>query len=186
MRLRFLPSLLIFISAYSPLAIIFLIQDYDYDRQTIAHPAIVWSLLALSAISCLLTYAAVRLIHVSSPPVVVQSASNQSGSLINYSIPYMITFFVMDLGNMKLLLSFGFFMIIMYFLTMRTHNIFINPILVFLGYGIYDVCYVRNGKPCQDFFLVKGERLEKGEHCRVAEVSQQMFVVTERKLGGDL
>ena len=180
MKLRFLSSILIFLSAYSPLSIIFLIQDIDFAKKEIMHPNIVWTILCLSVLSCIILWVAVHQLKSSSPPITVKSVSNRSSELINYSIPYMISFFVMDLGDLKLLLSFGFFMFIMYGLTMKTHNIFVNPILAVMGYNIYDVHYERNGKECEDFFLVKGGRLRKNERCRVVELSEQLVIVTER------
>ena len=125
-------------------------------------------------------WASVHFQKSSSPPVTIDSVSIRSGELINYSIPYMISFFVMDLGSANLLLSFGFFMIIMYILTLKTHNIFINPILAIMGYNLYDVHYTRNGKEYEHFFLVKGERLKVNERCRIAEISEQLYLVTER------
>lgn len=180
MKLRFLSSLLIFLSAYSPLSIIFLIQDFDFSNKTLAHPNTVLTILVVSTLSCILLWVAVRYLKSSSPPITVKSVSNRSGELINYSIPYMISFFVMDLGNPKMLLSFGFFMLIMYVLTLKTHNIFINPVLAVMGYNIYDVHYERNGNECEDFFLVKGVRLRKNELCRIIEISEQLYVVTDR------
>ena len=69
----------------------------------------------------------------------------------------MISFVVSDMGNLKLLISFAFFMFILYLLTMKTHNIFINPVLLLMGYGIYNVHYERNGNECEDLFLGKGK-----------------------------
>lgn len=92
----------------------------------------------------------------------------------------MISFFVMDLGSINLILSFGFFMLIMFELTLKTHNIFINPILAAMGYNLYDVKYQKNGNEFENFFLVKGERLKESETCRIFEVSEQLFLVTER------
>lgn len=180
MKLRFMSSLLIFLSAYSPLSIIFLIQDFDYAIEKIMHPQIVWPIIGISALSCFLLWAAVRSPQTSYPPITIMSVSNRSGELINYSIPYMISFFVMDLGDLRLLLSFGFFMFIMFWLTMKTHNIFINPVLAVMGYNIYDVHYKRDNNECEDFFLVKGKRLQKDERCRIVEISEQLFLVTER------
>ena len=137
-------------------------------------------ILGISIISCIIVFAAVKLLKVSSPPVKIVSVSNKSGELINYSIPYMISFFVMDLGEVKLLISFGFFMIIMYFLTLKTHNIFINPILALMGYNIYDVKYDKNGRELQTFFLIKGDRLKKGEKCQIVELSEHLYFVTTR------
>lgn len=180
MKLRFFSSLLIFLSAYSPLSIIFLIQDFDISAKEVIHPWVVWPIVGLSLLSCVLLWVAIGSLKSSSPPITVASVSNRSGELINYSIPYMISFFVMDLGDIKMLLSFGFFMVIMYFLTMKTHNVFINPVLAVMGYNLYDVHYERDGNELEDFFLVKGGRLLSQERCRIAEVSEQLYVVTER------
>ncbi|MBN4079626.1 hypothetical protein JYT60_00140 [bacterium AH-315-C08] len=180
MKLRFFPSVLLFLSAYSPLSIIFLIQDYDFENNLLKHPEIVWPIFGVSVISCILMWASVSLLKFSTSPITIESVSNRSGELINYSIPYMISFFVMDLGSINLLLSFGFFMFIMYWLTLKTHNIFINPILAVMGYNLYDVRYKKNGREYERFFLVKGERLRKNERCLIAELSEQLFLVTER------
>lgn len=182
MKLRFIASILIFISAYSPLSIIFLIQDFDTHNMTLKHPVLIWQIIGVSLLSCIIVWAAVYFIKGSRPPVTIKKVSNRSGELINYSIPYMISFFVMDLGNTKLLLSFLFFMIIMFVITLKTHNIFVNPILACMGYNLYDVTYERDGNECEDFFLIKtkGQRLTNGESCRIVELSEQLYLVTER------
>lgn len=180
MKLRLPSSMLVFVSAYSPLSVIFFIQDFDAATWRPKHPYIVWSLLAIAVMSCIVLWAAVNHLKTSSPPVKILRASNRSGELINYSIPYLVTFFVMNLDDVKMLLSFAFFMLIMYWLTLKTHNIFVNPVLACLGYNLYDVTYERNGRERQDFFLVKAPRLKAAELCRVVELSEQLFVVTER------
>ncbi len=38
MRLRFGASILIFLSAYAPLSVIFLIQDFDFAKKEVMHP----------------------------------------------------------------------------------------------------------------------------------------------------
>jgi hypothetical protein len=180
MKLRFLSSAFIFISAYSPLAVIFAIQDFDLKNNTFSHPYTVWSIISVAALSCVIVWLAVSKIKVSTPPITVMSVSNRSGELVNYAIPYMISFFAIDLGNIKMLLSFGFFMLMMYWLTIKSHNIFINPILALLGYNLYSVKYTRDNLEREDFFLIKGNRLSIGESCRIVELSEQLFLVTER------
>ena len=191
MRVRLVPSVLIFLSAYSPLSLIFLIQDFDFVKKEITHPWLVGTTLVVSVLSCILLWLSVSRLETSAPPITVKAVSRRSGELINYSIPYMISFVVSDMGNLKLMISFVFFMFILYWLTMRTHNIFINPVLVFMGYSIYNVHYERNGYDCEDLFLVKvkdrwlqkkvkDRRLQKNERCRIVEISEQLYVVTER------
>ena len=74
----------------------------------------------------------------------------------------MVTFFVMNLDDTKMLLSFGFFMLII-LMTLKTHNIFVNPILACLGYNLYDVTHERNGPRTGGLFLVKALRLKPSD-----------------------
>lgn len=157
-----------------------MIQDYDFECGILKHPEIVWPVLGLAIISCLVVWISVSCVKVSSPPVKITNVSNRSGELINYSIPYMISFFVIDLENTNLLLSFAFFMVIMFWMTMKTHNIFINPILTLLGYNLYEVRYENQGVECENFFLVKDDRLQQNDKCRITELSEKLFLVTER------
>lgn len=180
MKLRFLASILIFISAYSPLSVIFLIQDINFDCWTLKNPEIVLPFLGVSLLSCIIIWAAVRCIKVSNPPVTIKSCKNKSGELINYSVPYMVSFFVMDLSNPNALLSFSFFMIITYVITLKTHNLFVNPILAIIGYNVCEITYQKDGRDQQDFVLIKGERLRSQEYCRLAHLSEKLLLVTER------
>jgi len=180
MKLRIIASILIFISAYSPLSFVFLIQDFDFAVNKLKHPQAVFIMLGISLLSCLILSIAVRTVRSSNAPVKVKSSSIRSGELINYSIPYMISFFIMDLSNPNQYLSFGFFMLLMYWMTMKTHNIFINPILAIMGYGIYNVRYELDGKEFEDFFLVKGERLQTDQKYKIQRISECLYIVTER------
>lgn len=73
MKLRFLSSILIFISAYSPLSIIFLIQNLDLKTWSLQNPLIIWSMVAVSVLSCTAIWASVRFTKVSTPPVTILS-----------------------------------------------------------------------------------------------------------------
>jgi hypothetical protein len=132
MKLRFWGAVLVFISAYSPLSVIFVIQDARWVHKTFffENPILTISCLAVSAISCVLLIATVKTVKTGTEPVRIIEVSRRSGELVNYSIPYMISFFVVDLGDVRTLISFGFFLVLMFWMTYRTHNVFINPILV--------------------------------------------------------
>ena len=154
MKLRFWASVLIFISAYSPLSVIFLIQDFELPGWRLKHPLVIGITLAVSVISCIAIWVAVSRLKTSSPPVKILKVSNRSGELVNYSIPYLVSFFALNLDDTKMLLSFGFFMVIMYWMTLKTHNIFVNPILgPVLAMIVYDVQYKRRSKEREDFFF---------------------------------
>lgn len=180
MKLRLFSSVVIFLSAYSPLAIIFCIQDFDFEKQELIHPLVIWPILGLATVSCITLWATVSFPKVSTAPVTIKSVTNKSGELVSYTIPYMVSFFVIEHWDAQLLASFAFFMFIMFWLTLKTHTIFNNPILAMMGYNIFDVHYETNGRECQDILLAKGERLRKNEQCRIVEISEQLYLVTER------
>lgn len=178
MKLRLVASMLIFISAYSPLSIIFAIQDFSWATKQFAHSWIIYTMLAVSIISIITVLTAIST-KSSTPPVTIISISNKSGELVNYSVPYMMSFFVIDLSNIKLLISFSFFMLIMFILAYRTHNLFMNPILAIFKYSLYEVEYERDEAFFNAFFLHKDGELSQGDKCRISEISDGLFSITK-------
>jgi len=172
-------ALLIFMSAYSPLSIIFALQDFCWETKQLAHPKTTFSILVASFICIIVTFRAIKFLEKQAArnvPVIITKVSYYSGELINYSIPYMVSFFVMDLGNPSLLLSFCLFMFIMFVITVRTHNTFINPLLCFLGYNLYKITYKRDAHEFEDFLLAKGDRPQQGDHCQLAHLSERLTI----------
>lgn len=143
MRLRFFASLLVFISSYFPLVLIFIIKDLDDTTFYPSHPITAAIIAALVLIACAIVLLAARKIE-SGVPVKVLKVSNKSGDMFTYTIPYMISFYNFDLGDWKTLLSLVVFMSLMFALSYRTQNVFINPVLALAGYGLYD-CQVKDG-----------------------------------------
>ena len=152
MKLKIVPSILIFMSVYTPLTIIFLTQDFDWQSKKILHPEIMYPILGVIFISLIFFFIWIILksIKVSTPPVKVISVYKKSNAIINYSIPYKISFFLIDL------------------------------FLAVIGYKVNDVKYKKDNRGFKSFFFIKGGRLKKGESCRIVELSKNIFLVTER------
>ena len=184
MKLHPWTAWLIFISSYSPLALIICIRDLKEGANLLGdfhfglqHPQAVYWILAVALLSVAVLLLTMRSIE-GGDPVKVTRVQNQSGELVNYAIPYMITFFEFDLGDGRSVAAFAAFMLLMLLLTMRTHNIFINPVLSLFRYGLYEVEYEENGKAKQATFLAKKE-FWREDTCRVRRLSRFLFVVTE-------
>ncbi|MCY1636391.1 hypothetical protein [Marinifilum sp. D737] len=176
---RIIASIFLFLSAYSPLWGIFLIQDLDFETWKLSHPALVWTGICISIFSCVIILFAVRQPKISVPPVKVLYASNRSSDLLNYSIPYMVSFFALDLDSINSLLSFAFFMLILYLLTLKTHNIFLNPTLALFGYNLYNISYEQNSEIIEKCCLVQGKKPLKNDKCRIIVLSENISLVTE-------
>ncbi|PKQ62525.1 hypothetical protein BZG02_12440 [Labilibaculum filiforme] len=176
---RIIASLFLFLSAYSPLWGIFLIQDLNFETWELSHPILVWIGIGISIFSCAVILFAVKQPKISVPPVKVIKASNRSGDLLNYSIPYMVSFFALDLDSINSLLSFTFFMLILYLLTLKTHSIFINPTLALFGYNLYNISYEQNSEILDKCCLVKGSKPKKDSYCRIIDLSENISLITQ-------
>jgi hypothetical protein len=179
MRLRHWVSVVLFISSYSPLALILLIGDFDPQTKSLKNPAISLSILFVSFLSVLLLFVVMRQIR-QGDTIKITSVCNQSGELVNYTIPYMISFFRFDLGGIQSFSCFLLFMVLMCVLTIRTQNIFINPILALAGYGLYDVEFTRGQ---EDFhaILLSQHKLHRNQECRVRQLADFLYCVTDPK-----
>ncbi|MCW3787226.1 hypothetical protein [Plebeiibacterium sediminum] len=144
-----------------------------------SHPILVWTGIVISIISCIIIYSAIDNAKLAVPPVKVVAISNKSSDLLNYSIPYMVSFFALDLNSINSLLSFAFFMLVLFLLTLKTHNIFVNPILALLGYSLLHVVYEKDGETNQKSCLVKGTRPKKNDICRIVDLSDNISVISE-------
>ncbi len=184
MKPRFFISLLIFLSAYAPLALIVAAKDFDWDRHAFAHLQGSWACLGLGFLSLIVlksTMEAFRGQH----PVEIKSVKGRSGDLINYSIPYLVTFVTVDkFFELSNLVPFGLFMALMFLLTLKTQSLFINPLLAAMGYGLYDVEFQEGEVEKAGVFLVKGEIRPKMP-VRMVRLSQFLYLATGQLTDGD-
>ena len=179
MGIRFWTLPLIFISSYSPLALIVYVHDLPeagpFYRPE--HPFTAFTFLGIAALSVVALWGTMRSFRSGGAPITVQKVSNKSGELVNYAVPYMITFFTFDAGDWRSLVAFGLFMALMFALTVRTHNILLNPVLSLLGYNLYDVEYLDGKSPKQSAFLSE-HPLAPGDVCLVEKASLFLRIVT--------
>jgi hypothetical protein len=176
-----------FISSYFPLALIFIIKDLDNEKFYPKHPITAALITELVLISCFVVLLAARKIE-SGVAVKMMKVSNKSGDMFTYTIPYMISFYNFNLGDWKTLLSLLVFMSLMFALSYRTQNVFINPLLALTGYGLYD-CQIKDGsREVQGLFISKHE-FQLGDTCIVERLSNFLYFVSsvqsKEKRNGD-
>jgi hypothetical protein len=141
MKPRKLTSIILFISAYSPLFVIFAVKDWDFSRNKFGHPWLTFGIIAASVISVIILLLIFGNLHKGNRCVTIKSISNRSMDLINYTLPYIVSFFGFDLSETADVISLGIFLAILFILTVRSHSIFMNPILSIVGYGLYDITF---------------------------------------------
>lgn len=179
LRLRFWASLLIFISGYAPLLAILAIKDlqivgpYPVPR----HPWLFGVLLTLALLSSVMVLSAVKTIT-SGLPVEVTKAANKSGEMFGYTIPYVLSFVRVDLGDWQTLVSLLIFLSMMFAVAYRTQTVFVNPVLALAGYMLIDCTFKRAGAEIQAMVVTRIP-LKIGATYTFERLSHYLYAATE-------
>lgn len=185
MKPKIITSILLFISSYSPLFIIFAVKDFDFVKTyKFSHPLPTYIMLGVTALSVILLFIVVGTIKRGSMCVNVLSVKNRSVDLINYTIPYMLSFFGIDLSKPQDAISLTIFMLIMLLLTITSKSIFINPILALVGYGLYDLEYRFDGRTFSTVVISKFD-LNTGDWLYIRSLTKFLYFITEKRIDND-
>lgn len=178
LRLRPLVSLVLFLSAYSPLMIILVIKDIDPSKpwflQSPIHSCI---LLLIAVASSFITLRAVKEVD-GGLPVVITKASNKSGDMFGYTVPYMLSFMRIDLSDVQTILSLVIFMGVLFVMAYRTQTVFINPILAMTGYLLIDCTFKRGVKEVQAMVITK-KPISIGDSCQLERLSHYLYIAAQ-------
>ncbi|KAB1068974.1 hypothetical protein F6U93_04260 [Tamlana haliotis] len=180
MKPKIWTSILLFISAYSPLFLILAVKDFDFDYTCrFQHPFVIYVMLGLSILSVLILFLIIKFMPRGNMPVVIKTVSNRSVDLINYTIPYILSFFGFDLSKYEDIISLAIFLTIMLVLTITSRSLFLNPILAFAGYGLYDIEYQFNERTKSIAVLSKHE-LKSGQKFYIKSLTRFLYLVKEK------
>jgi hypothetical protein len=160
--------------------LILAVKDFDFEKTyRLQHPIAIYILLGLSVLSIIILFATLRLIKRGNMPVVIKSVSNRSVDLINYTIPYILSFFGFDLSKWEDVISLVIFMTIMLVLTITSRSLFLNPILAFAGYGLFDIEYEFNGQLKTISVLSKIEP-KVGQQVYLKSLTRFLYLIKEQ------
>jgi hypothetical protein len=160
--------------------LILAVKDFDFkETYRLQHPLAVYIMLGLSILSVVILFLILKLIKRGNMPVKIKSVRNRSIDLINYTIPYILSFFGFDLSKWEDVISLAIFMTIMLVLTITSRFLFLNPILAFAGYGLYDIDYEFNGETKTISVLSKIE-LKTGEQVYIKSLTRFLYLIKEQ------
>ena len=179
LRLRPWASLVLFLSAYSPLMLILIIKDYDTTNPGLLpqNPVFSGILLLIAVFSSMAVLCSVREID-SGLTVTITKASNKSGDMFGYTIPYMLSFMRVDLDDWQILVSLALFLTILFIMAYRTQTVFVNPILALAGYMLIDCTFKRGDKENQAMVVTRLP-LAAGSTCRIERLSYYLYVAVK-------
>lgn len=185
MKPKLLTSILLFISAYSPLFLILAIKDFDFhETYTFYHPTGISILLGLSFLSIILLFITVKSIKRGNKIVTVKTVQNRSIDLINYTIPYIVSFFSFNLSKIEDILSLVIFLLLLLLLTLKSKSVFMNPILLIAGYNLYDLNYEYDGKDHSTIVISKFE-MKPNERFYIRSLTRFLYFVAEKEIDND-
>lgn len=105
---------------------------------------------------------------------------SRSVDLINYVIPYIVSFLGIDFSRMGGVLSFIVFLTLLFWLTIKSKSIFMNPMLLLFGYNLYDLEYEYDNKRYETLVLSKYE-MKKGERYYVRSLTRFIYFITKKE-----
>ena len=120
-------------------------------------------------------------------PVQVIKASNKSGDMFGYTIPYMLSFLRVDLSDWQTIVSLVIFMAILFVMAYRTQTVFVNPVLALAGYMLIDCTFKRGNNEIQAMVVTRTP-LSIGKFYQMERLSHYLYIAAaqdESKQSGE-
>ena len=155
MQFRIFSALIIFIGSYLPLSIILLAQNFDFSA---FHRALCWS---SGSIRCaiplqnpemavgffvftLVCFGVTLYVLRSIDPqqdISITEADYVPTDLMNYTLPYVVSFMSIEYQNTGKFIGFLIFLGWMFWISYKSGQIILSPLLIALGWRLYAVSY---------------------------------------------
>ena len=155
MQFRVLTAVLIFLGSYFPLSVILLAQDYDYSSVRLPtcwriclptcslplkNPTFALSIFCVCAACFLVTLIVLAFVK-PKHEIELLEAKYIPTDLMNYTLPYVVSFMSIDYQNMSKFVGLVIFLLWMFWITYKSGQILLNPLLIVLGWRLYDLKY---------------------------------------------
>lgn len=155
MQFRLLAAIMVFLGSYLPLAVILFSQSIDY---TSWHKAFCWpiasgqcelplkdasysiTLLIVTLLCFGLTVLSLGLVR-PAQDITVREAEYVPADLMNYTLPYVVSFMGMNFHETDKFVGFCVFLAWMFWITHKSGQVFLNPVLIALGWRLYNITY---------------------------------------------
>jgi len=155
MQPRLLTSLIVFFASYFPLSVILLVQNFDYSsvessfcwplktgdcELPLRNPAWAIGMVVVAFICLLITMAALALIK-PKQEIEIEDIKYVPTDLMNYTLPYIVSFMSIDYQDTGKFVGFSVFLAWMFWISHRSGQIVLNPLLISLSWRLYETSY---------------------------------------------
>jgi hypothetical protein len=201
LQFRFLAAVLIFLGSYLPLALILLAQDFNYNLvgQSICwrfweptstcvlplnHPGFSLTIFVVCLISFCLSLAALASAR-PKLPIDVTQARYIPAELMTYTLPYVVSFMSIGYQETGKFVGLTIFLAWMFWITHKSGQLILNPILIAFGWRLYEITYAFPGDASAKKTgraLVKGA-IEAGQRYPHTVVQDVIILCTKKPTG---
>ncbi|AZE63367.1 MULTISPECIES: hypothetical protein [Pseudomonas] len=175
MELRLVFAAAIFLGSYLPLSIILLVQDLKVELisrpfcSTLSRMSSECELpfnnsglaigFVLCCLVCFLTTIFVIWCKQEPQSITIIESKQIPTDLINYVVPYIVSFMSLEYSLLTKVMGFALFMVWVFWLSYKTGQVVLNPILIILGWKLYEIKYTYQNSPTErvDKALAKTE-----------------------------
>lgn len=155
MQIKLVPAALLFLGSYFPLALILAVQDIKSEFWELpvcrvpnfwvecrlpyfGNPGLVWGFLTVTFLS--LVFFLWLLKHLrGTTEMTIEESRTIPNDLINYVFPYIVSFMSVQFDSTGTVLGFSLFMLWMFLISYRSGQILMNPLLLAVGWQLYEV-----------------------------------------------
>lgn len=202
MKLRVWAAVFIFIGSYLPLSLILLAQDFDYQalgskicidfwsqgsrcELPFAHPALSISIFAV-CFTCLLFTVFVLQAVQAKRPIKILSRTHIPSELMNYTLPYVVSFMGVGYNETGKFVGIIIFLAWMFWITYKSGQIILNPILPVFGWRLYEIeySYIGGKNTFTASALIQGE-LDDGGLAQHEYIQEIMIVRAKLMKSGE-
>lgn len=166
--MRFIIKIILFISAYTPLFLIFILRYLEV--QMILFWVLICILIFLNSIWFLLFKLTKKW---TSKTFTVKNSVNRTSDALNYIIAYIIAFLGFQFEKWQDWIALIILLFIIFFIYINSNLIFINPILNIFGYKIQDV---ETSLGEHIILITKKNKLEPDTEIQVKDFSENVFL----------
>jgi hypothetical protein len=193
MQFRVLTAFLIFLGSYLPLALILAAQDISAswwqkpicrwshlaanqcDYNPFSHPVLALAPLVVTCLAVYLSHLIFRRIYFPFD-IMVNSAKSTPNEIINYVFPYVVSFMGIAYDQQEKLVGFFIFLLWLFAITYKSGQIIMNPLLLMLGWNLYEANITVNNSN-RDVRILKRGQLRTG--VQRAQTIQDFYITRD-------
>lgn len=161
MQFRIAPALIIFIGSYLPLSIILLAQNFDFSalrrapcwppglmpcEVPLQNPEMAIGFFTFTLACFGVTLYVLRSVQPQQDITIIE-ADYVPTDLMNYTLPYVVSFVSIEYHETGKFIGFLIFLGWMFWISYKSGQIILNPLLIALGWRLYSTSYHFMGSP---------------------------------------